>query len=97
MEKLFSEVKQFTEGMLVKGRILEVRPNEVLVDIGYKSEGSISLSEFDDPDAVKQGDEIGPATILARLEVLQADYGEDRYRASPLLRKRVRENRPLLS
>jgi 3-hydroxybutyryl-CoA dehydrogenase len=43
------------------------------------------------------GDEIGPATILARLEVLQADYGEDRYRASPLLRKRVRENRPLLS
>ncbi|MFL5608080.1 MAG: 3-hydroxyacyl-CoA dehydrogenase NAD-binding domain-containing protein [Gemmatimonadaceae bacterium] len=43
------------------------------------------------------GDEIGPATILARLEALQADYGEDRYRPSPLLRKRVRENRPLLS
>jgi 3-hydroxybutyryl-CoA dehydrogenase len=43
------------------------------------------------------GDEIGPATILARLEVLQADYGEDRYRPSPLLRRRVRENRPLLS
>jgi 3-hydroxybutyryl-CoA dehydrogenase len=43
------------------------------------------------------GDEIGPATILARLEVLQADYGEDRYRPSALLRRRVRENRPLLS
>jgi 3-hydroxybutyryl-CoA dehydrogenase len=43
------------------------------------------------------GDEIGPATILARLEVLQAEYGEDRYRPSPLLRRRVRDNRPLLS
>jgi len=58
MEKLFSEVKEFTEGMLVKGRILEVRPNEVLVDIGYKSEGSISLSEFEDPDAVKQAEHL---------------------------------------
>src|SRR6202166_4448101 len=70
MEKLFSEVKEFTEGMLVKGRILEVRPNEVLVDIGYKSEGSISLSEFDEPEAVKQGDEI---EVL--LESLEDDDG----------------------
>jgi 3-hydroxybutyryl-CoA dehydrogenase len=43
------------------------------------------------------GDEIGPATILARLEVLQAEYGDDRYRPSPLLRRRVRESRPLRS
>jgi 3-hydroxybutyryl-CoA dehydrogenase len=43
------------------------------------------------------GDEIGPATILSRLEVLQAEYGEDRYRPSPLLRRRVRDRRPLLS
>ena len=56
MEKLFSEVKVFTEGMLVKGRILEVRTNEVLVDIGYKSEGVISLSEFEDSEAVKAGE-----------------------------------------
>lgn len=43
------------------------------------------------------GDEIGPATVLARLEALQAEYGEDRYRASPLLRRRVRENASLLA
>jgi 3-hydroxybutyryl-CoA dehydrogenase len=43
------------------------------------------------------GDEIGPATVLARLEVLQAEYGEDRYRPSQLLRRRVREGRPLLT
>lgn len=37
------------------------------------------------------GDAIGPAEILRRLEALQSEYGEDRYRPSPLLRRRVRE------
>jgi 3-hydroxybutyryl-CoA dehydrogenase len=32
-------------------------------------------------------DEIGPAVVLQRLDTLQAEYGEDRYRASPLLRR----------
>jgi len=32
-------------------------------------------------------DEIGIATVLARLESLQAEYGEDRYRPSALLRR----------
>jgi 3-hydroxybutyryl-CoA dehydrogenase len=42
------------------------------------------------------GDEIGPAIILHTLEALQAEYGEDRYRPSPLLRARVRDGRALL-
>jgi 3-hydroxybutyryl-CoA dehydrogenase len=42
------------------------------------------------------GDEIGPDTVLHRLEALQAEYGEDRYRPSPLLRRRVREGGSLL-
>jgi len=58
MEKLFSEVKEFTEGMIVKGKILEVHPNEVLVDIGYKSEGVIPRYEFDNADDLKPGDEV---------------------------------------
>jgi 3-hydroxybutyryl-CoA dehydrogenase len=37
------------------------------------------------------GDAIGPATVLARLEALHQDTGDDRYRASVLLRRRVRE------
>jgi 3-hydroxybutyryl-CoA dehydrogenase len=43
------------------------------------------------------GDEIGAANILRRLEEMQDEYGEDRYRPSVLLRRRVRERRPLLS
>ena len=31
----------FAAGNIVKGAVIEVRPKEVLVDIGYKSEGVI--------------------------------------------------------
>ncbi|MDW8342954.1 MAG: 30S ribosomal protein S1 [Verrucomicrobiae bacterium] len=66
MDKLFSEVKEFAEGMLVKGRVIEVRPNEVVVDIGYKSEGIVPIHEFDDPAAVKVGDEV--EVLIEQLE-----------------------------
>jgi 3-hydroxybutyryl-CoA dehydrogenase len=42
------------------------------------------------------GDQLGASTILETLESLQAEYGEDRYRPSPLLRARVRDGRALL-
>ncbi len=42
------------------------------------------------------GDEIGAAEVLARLERLHAEYAEDRYRPSPLLRRRVADGLPLL-
>src|ERR1035437_308129 len=35
-------------------------------------------------------DEIGAATVLERLDALHAEYGDDRYRASPLLRRAAR-------
>ena len=38
-------------------------------------------------DALAWCDEIGAATVLERLDALHSEYGEDRYRASPLLRK----------
>ena len=43
------------------------------------------------------GEEIGMATVLRRLEVLYAEYGEDRYRPSALLRRVVRDGRSLLT
>src|SRR5436309_7176277 len=56
----------FREGSIVKGRILAVRPREVLVDIGYKSEGVISLAEFEDVENLEVGDEVD--VLLERLE-----------------------------
>ena len=43
-------------GDIVKGTIIEVRPKEVLVDIGGKSEGVVSASEFENFSEVKVGD-----------------------------------------
>lgn len=56
----------FAAGNIVKGTIIEVRPKEVLVDIGYKSEGVISGAEFDDIKTVKVGDEID--VLIEKLE-----------------------------
>lgn len=47
-----------SEGQIVKGTIIELSQKEALVDIGYKSEGSIPLIEFPDPTHLKVGDEV---------------------------------------
>jgi small subunit ribosomal protein S1 len=67
MEKLIAKsLRDFKEGSIVKGRILEMRPREVLVDIGYKSEGVIPSSEFDNIEDLQVGDEV--EVLLERLE-----------------------------
>ena len=58
--------KRFAAGEIVKGIILEVRNKEVLVDIGYKSEGVVSRGEFLDPEALKVGAEID--VLIEKLE-----------------------------
>jgi small subunit ribosomal protein S1 len=47
------------EGEVVRGRVVEVRDSEILVDIGYKSEGTIAIEEFRHAGSLpKVGDEI---------------------------------------
>ena len=59
MDKLYERsIVRIEEGQIVKGTIVEITPKEVVVDIGYKSEGVISLNEFSNPEEVKVGDEI---------------------------------------
>ncbi len=66
-ETLLSQSMQnFKEGTIVKGRIIERRPREVMVDIGYKSEGAIDLNEFSSSDDLAIGQEI--EVLLERLE-----------------------------
>ena len=43
-----SSFKNLQEGQIIRGRVLSITPSEVIVDIGYKSEGMIPLSEFTD-------------------------------------------------
>jgi len=66
MEEALKQSKRFAAGEIVKGTIIEVRPKEVLVDIGYKSEGVIAASEFEDIKTVRSGDEID--VLIEKLE-----------------------------
>jgi small subunit ribosomal protein S1 len=53
--------KNFAEGEVVKGIVLQVSDSEVIVDVGYKSEGIIPIDEFRDETgkiAVKTGDTV---------------------------------------
>jgi small subunit ribosomal protein S1 len=51
-------LRTLDEGEIVKGKVLRLDEKEVLVDIGGKSEGVISISEFSESDAIKVGDQI---------------------------------------
>ena len=61
MEDWFREgpTSEFEEGEVVRGRVVHVSTSEVLVDVGYKSEGAIPIEEFHRHGALpKVGDEI---------------------------------------
>ena len=65
-EAMKQSATRFAQGEIVKGKVIEVRPKEMLVDIGYKSEGVIPAIEFMDTKAVKVGDEID--VLIEKLE-----------------------------
>ena len=49
MEEALSQSEtNFAAGQIVKGTIIEIRSKEIMVDIGYKSEGSVPVNEFED-------------------------------------------------
>ncbi len=55
-----SSLKKFEEGQVVTGTVISVGRSAVLVDVGYKSEGQISIQEFIDDEgnvSVEVGDE----------------------------------------
>src|SRR5919107_1196183 len=51
-------MSQIVEGEIVKSKVLRVTDNAVILDVGFKSEGSVPLDEFKDPHSLKEGDEI---------------------------------------
>jgi small subunit ribosomal protein S1 len=54
------------EGEIVKAKVMEIRENLVILDIGFKSEGSIPLEEFKDLPDLKAGDIV--EVLLEHLE-----------------------------
>lgn len=63
-------LKHFEEGSLVEGKIVDIKPQTVLVDIGYKSEGLIPIQEFRNAEELKVGD-----TVTVLIENLEDEDG----------------------
>jgi small subunit ribosomal protein S1 len=66
MELYSGTLASIDEGEIVKSRVLEIRENMVVLDIGFKSEGTVPLEEFKDLPDLKPGDEI--EVLLEHLE-----------------------------
>ncbi|MDA8736227.1 30S ribosomal protein S1 [Opitutales bacterium] len=68
MEELLksSTVDNLVEGSIIKGTIIEIRPTEVVIDIGGKSEGIVNANEFVDISELQVGSEL--EVFLEKLE-----------------------------
>lgn len=93
MEELLagSSFEKLNEGSIIKGTVTEIRNNEVIVDIGGKSEGTIPASEFIDVGELEIGEEI--EIFLERLEdregnpVISFDKAEQKKNWEDILNK----------
>src|SRR5471030_412395 len=56
--KAIATVADFTQGAILKGRVVRVAGDDVVVDIGYKSEGFIPKAEFYNPKDIEPGTEL---------------------------------------
>jgi small subunit ribosomal protein S1 len=57
-QALSSSVSDFAPNKIVKARVIKIVDREVILDIGFKSEGIVSLDEWDDESQVDVGDEV---------------------------------------
>ena len=55
-------VADFTHGAILKGRVVNVMGNDVVVEVGLKSEGTIDISEFSEPEKIVPGMEVRDAS-----------------------------------
>lgn len=59
-------IMEFREGEIVKGKVIAVGDKGISIDIGFKSEGTINIDEFSNPDDYKIGADV--EVFLDRVE-----------------------------
>ncbi len=70
--KMYEEtLSDLREGEIIQGRVLGVTRDDVIVDVGFKSEGIIAISEFPPPVNIQVGDE-----IEVYLDAFEDQYGQ---------------------
>ncbi|MCG8470140.1 MAG: 30S ribosomal protein S1 [Gemmatimonadetes bacterium] len=63
-------LSEIAEGEIVTAHVIGKTESDVILDVGFKSEGAVPLDEFRDPDEVQEGD-----TVDVFLESLEDDHG----------------------
>ena len=59
MAELYNQsLKDINEGEVVNGTVVAITDKEVLIDVGYKSEGIVALQEFTDKNELQVGKEL---------------------------------------
>jgi len=94
MEQLMeSSLQSLKEGEVVQGTVVATNADEVLVDIGYKCEGSVPIAEFTNQETgeleTKVGDEV--EVFVERLDEMEGRVRLSRDRATKLKTWRVVE------
>ncbi|MEE3151632.1 MAG: S1 RNA-binding domain-containing protein, partial [Acidobacteriota bacterium] len=85
LQLIDQSLQELVEGEVVKGRVLEVSRDEIVVDIGYKSEGVIRAAEFADKDgnvSIAPGDEV--EVLLERCEDKEGNVVVSREKAEKM-------------
>ena len=70
LDMIEKTVQNFEPGAILSGKIVNHIGDDVIVEVGLKSEGTISSTEFDDPDEIRIG---GNVEVL--LEAVESDSG----------------------
>jgi small subunit ribosomal protein S1 len=61
-EEYLKSLEQLEEGQLVDGNVIQVTPDQVFIDVGYKSEGKIPIGEFS--EIPKVGDTVSVILVM---------------------------------
>ncbi|MBN2443417.1 MAG: 30S ribosomal protein S1 [Spirochaetales bacterium] len=95
-EQYLETLQPIKEGQLVTGTIVEINSEYVFVDVGYKSEGKIDITEFQDPPKI--GDSVD--IVIVRTENSDGSVGVSKKQADEKvfwknLRASFNENLPV--
>ena len=70
IDNLLQSIKDFEVDTILTGKVLKIIGDDVIVDVGYKSEGIVPLDQFDDASSVDMGD-----VVEVLLEAVEDESG----------------------
>src|ERR1035437_10044847 len=68
--EMIKDTSTYQPGSILTGKVVNLVGNEVIIEVGLKSEGSVDIGEFDDPSEAVPG-----KPIEVYLESIEGDSG----------------------